>query len=278
MRLAEITEQACVAPEAPVGAPAPEAIRTQLERLRTKAFAGSDKLFSFLRFVVEEALEGRAATLKELVIGIELYGGVVDYDPRIDSAVRVEARRLRRKLDAYYAGPGRHDPVIVSMPTGSYAPCFCLRQGGDPLMAGSPRAAAARMPMLAILPFTALSVEQSAFAAGVTDELISAAERGAKVRVTPRAIMFQFRDARYSLEDVVTQAGSDLVLHGTVREAHDIRRVTMELYNRWGQTLWSDRVDLTGGGDLDAQERLAVEIVSRLPATALRDVAVAETV
>ncbi|WP_218277167.1 hypothetical protein, partial [Pseudomonas sp. GW531-E2] len=66
-------------------------MRAQLERLRVAAFGSSEKLFSFLRFVVEEALAGRAATLKEIVIGSELYGGVVDYDPRIDSAVRVEA-------------------------------------------------------------------------------------------------------------------------------------------------------------------------------------------
>lgn len=273
MRLAEVADKARVLPEPPLGLPSPEAIRVQLERLRTQAFAGSGKLFAFLRFVVEEALAGRAATLKELVIGSALYGRVVDYDPRIDSTVRVEARRLRRKLDAYYAGPGRHDAVIVAIPIGGYAPCLRLRRAGERAVIDLPRA---RRPLLAVLPFTALCAGQTAFAAGVTDELIHAAGRAAHARVTPRAIMFQFRETRYSLDDVAAHVGADLVLHGTIREALDVRRVSVELYNRAGQILWSDRIDTVGEGDFDAQERIAADIVARLPA--LRDVPVVETV
>ena len=278
MRLADIAMPAH--PEPPPGLPSPEAVRAQLERLRTQAFAGSAKLFSFLHFVVEEALGGRAATLKELVIGIELYGSVVEYDPRIDSTVRVEARRLRRKLEAYYAGPGRDDAVVIAIPTGGYAPCLRLRPAGEGAVVDLRRAVASR-PMLAVLPFTALCAGETGFAAGVTDELISAAERAAQFRVAPRAIMFQFREGRYSLDDVATQAGSDLVLHGTIRQAQDVRRVSVELYNRWGQILWSDRIDspdAAGGGDLDAQERIAAAIVDRLPTATMREMAVVETV
>lgn len=244
----------------------PDAVRSQLERLRTHAFAGSGKLFSFLRFVVEEALAGRGATLKELVIGIELYGGVVDYDPRIDSTVRVEARRLRRKLDTYYASQGARDLVIISMPTGSYAPHFRLRGETE----AQPPASACtdsvvRPSVLAVLPFTALCSEERSFAAGLTDELIHAAERAVRFRAAPRAIMFQFRETRYSLDAVAAESGSDLVLHGTVRRAQDLRRIAVELSNRWGQILWSDRIDVAGDDDLAAQERIAVEILTRLP-------------
>ena len=275
MRLAEFAAQVRAIPETPVALPSPEAVRAQLDRLRTQAFAGSGKLFGFLRFVIEEALEGRAATLKELVIGIALYGRGVDYDPRIDSTVRVEARRLRRKLDAYYAGPGRHDAVIVSIPIGGYAPCLRLRQAGERAVVDLPRTAT-RRPVLAVLPFTALCAGQTAFAAGVTDELIHAAERAGHVRVTPRAIMFQFRETRYSLDDVAAHAGADLVLHGTIRQALDARRVSVELYNRCGQILWSDRIDTAGEGDFGAQERIAADIVARLPV--LHDLPAVETV
>jgi TolB-like protein len=280
MRLADIAVPGRIFAEPPQGPPSPEAVRAQLARLRAQAFASSAKLFGFLHFVVEEALAGRAATLKELVIGIELYGSIVDYDPRIDSTVRVEARRLRRKLEAYYAGPGRDDAVVISIPTGGYAPCLRLRRAGEGAVVDLPRAVASR-PMLAVLPFTALCTGETGFAAGVTDELISAAERAAQLRVAPRAIMFQFREGRYSLDEVATQAGSDLVLHGTIRQAQDVRRVSVELYNRWGQILWSDRVDSPdagGDGDLDAQERIAAEIVDRLPAAMMRELAVVGTV
>lgn len=270
MRLVEPANQVAVSTAAAVELPAPEAIRDQLERLRIRAFAGSDKLFTFLSFVVEEALAGRGATLKELVIGVELYGGAGDYDPRIDSTVRVEARRLRRKLDAYYAGPGRQDAVIVTIPTGGYVPHFRLRHAGELPSIDLSRAEIDR-PMLAVLPFTALCAKETSFAAGVTDELICAVERDAPFRVTPRAIMFQFRGSRYSLDDVAAHAGSDLVLHGTVRQAQDIRRVSVELYSRLGLLLWSDRIDSAGDDDFKAQEGIATEILSRLPCELWRE-------
>lgn len=265
MRRADPAAPARAGDEPSIDEPTPEAVRGQLERLRTHAFAGSGKLFSFLRFVVEEALAGRGGTLKELVIGIELYGGVVDYDPRIDSTVRVEARRLRRKLDAYYCGQGARDPVIISMPTGSYSPCFRMRVDAEigPPMLPEP---AVRAPVLAVLPFTALCGEERAFAAGLTDELIHAAEGSVRFRAAPRAIMFQFRETRYSLDAVAAEAGADLVLHGTVRRAQEVRRIAVELSNRWGQILWSDRIDVAGDDDLSAQERVAAEILTRLPA------------
>ena len=100
MRLAELAAPVDAGVGEILHLPTPEDVRAELERIRAHAFTGSDKLYAFLHFVVEEALAGRAATLKELVIGIELYGGVIEYDPRIDSAVRVEARRLRRKRAA----------------------------------------------------------------------------------------------------------------------------------------------------------------------------------
>jgi TolB-like protein len=266
MRLAELAAPVDAGIGKTLHLPTPEDVRAELERIRAHAFTGSDKLYAFL----QEALAGRAATLKELVIGIELYGGVIAYDPQIDSAVRVEARRLRRKLAAYYAGPGREDAVIVSIPTGGYAPRFHLRQNAP---CASVKAAGVKLeqPMLAVLPFTALCIHEKAFAAGVTDEIIYAAERDTHLRVAARAIMFQFRESRYSLDEVAAQAGSDLVLHGTIRRVQAVYRACVELSSRWGQILWSDRIDIVGEGDLDVQERMAEAILERLPRDALRE-------
>src|ERR1700754_124042 len=97
----------------------PTAIRKQIDRLqRSLVFAGSDRLMRFLQFVEDETLKGEGGSLKEAVIGNAVYGRDPPYDPRIDSTVRVEARRLRRKLDEYYEGEGRSDPVRISLPRG----------------------------------------------------------------------------------------------------------------------------------------------------------------
>jgi TolB-like protein len=264
MRLVDIVEPVYIGGGGASANPSPEAIRTQLDRLRTAAFSNSCKLFSFLRFVVDEALEGRGATLKEIVIGVELYSGFQGYDPRTDSTVRVEARRLRRKLEAYYAIAGAADDVVISIPTGRYTPSFSLRSEDRPSCTPQPRRDGA--PALAVLPFTSLSLgeREEAFADGVTDELIYAAERDSSFRVAPRAIIFQYRGSRFSLTEVALQTSSDFVLHGTIRRAHDLHRVSIELTDRSGQVLWSDRMDMDGNGDFDLQERMAAKIIGRL--------------
>ena len=76
----------------------------------------------FLKFVVEQTLAGEGERLKEYVIGVEVFDRDADYDPRLDAIVRVEAARLRTKLAEYYAGDGRSDAVVLSLPKGGYAP------------------------------------------------------------------------------------------------------------------------------------------------------------
>ena len=48
-------------------------------------------------WAVERTLAGDRQSLKESIIGVEVFDRGPDFDPRIDSIVRVEARRLRRK-------------------------------------------------------------------------------------------------------------------------------------------------------------------------------------
>jgi serine/threonine-protein kinase len=103
--------------------PSPEQVFSQLERmLASRVFSRSARLCRFLRFSVESALSGTADQIKEQLIGVEVFDRKAGYDPRIDPIVRVEARRLRAKLKAYYASAGRGDGVVISFPKGSDVP------------------------------------------------------------------------------------------------------------------------------------------------------------
>ena len=87
-------------------APPADAVRAQLDRiLASPGFVNADRLSRFLRFVVERTLAGEGDQLKEYLLGTEVFDRPSDYDPRLDSIVRVEARRLRAKLAEFYAGP-----------------------------------------------------------------------------------------------------------------------------------------------------------------------------
>ncbi len=81
------------------------AARRQLDRvLASDGFSRNERLARFLRFVVEQHLEGRDGEIKESVIAIEVFGRSPDHDPRQDSIVRTEAARLRARLGEYRLG------------------------------------------------------------------------------------------------------------------------------------------------------------------------------
>lgn len=58
---------------------------------------------------------------------VEVFGRKPDYDPREDSIVRTEAGKLRTRLDEYYSGTGKGDPLVIGLPKGSYVPIFTSR-------------------------------------------------------------------------------------------------------------------------------------------------------
>jgi tetratricopeptide (TPR) repeat protein len=108
-------------------------IREALESiLRQPEFQSSPRLSSFLRFVVEETLDGRGSRLKAFTIATSVFGRDEGFDPQTNPIVRVEALRLRRMLDQYYSGTGAADPVEIRIRRGSYVPEFAHRARGAP--------------------------------------------------------------------------------------------------------------------------------------------------
>jgi Tol biopolymer transport system component len=78
----------------------------------------------FLKFVVEETVEGRSERIKEYAIALEVFDKDESYDPQADSTVRTEASKLRSRLARYYESEGRDDAVRISIPKGAYVPVF----------------------------------------------------------------------------------------------------------------------------------------------------------
>jgi TolB-like protein len=104
---------------------AADAVRAQLERiLASGTFASATRHARLLRYLVERTLAGAGDQLKEYVLGTEVFDRPESYDPRLDSIVRVEVRRLRSRLEEYYRTEGASDPVLITIPRGNYAPLF----------------------------------------------------------------------------------------------------------------------------------------------------------
>src|SRR5260370_41458746 len=107
---------------------ASEEVRAQLDRiLASRTLAGSDQLKRLLRLTVERTINDQSDLLKEYNLGLEVFQRPPDYDPKVDPIVRVQARRLRSKLDIYYAGEGAGDSLVIQIPRGAYIPAFDYR-------------------------------------------------------------------------------------------------------------------------------------------------------
>lgn len=256
----------------------PWAVREQVERIEHSAlFAGSGRLAVLLRHLVDEALAGNLDGLKEAAIGNAIYAREPAYDPRFDSTVRVEARRLRRKLAAYYAERAPQDRVRIDLPTGTYVPNFSWA-GNAATSAASGYTPSEEThhifqhgtgAALVILPLTPLSnaPEDALFADELTDELIFALEKAEGYRIASRRIAFQHRDKGTSVAAVAQEMHADGVLHGTVRRAGDGLRITLELADPFGFAVWSDRFEGRAGTpeeQLTLQEHIAATILSRI--------------
>src|SRR4051794_29656973 len=86
----------------------PAAIWKQIDKIMgSPEFRGSERMRRFLLFTVREMLAGRGEHLKEYTIAVQVFDRPDTFDPAADPIVRVEARRLREKLNRYYKDRGR---------------------------------------------------------------------------------------------------------------------------------------------------------------------------
>ena len=94
----------------PLELPSRPQVEEQLARiLASESFSGALRSQAFLRFIVGEALAGRQGRLGGYTVGVEVFERSQDFDPQSDPIVRVEAGRLRRRLEHHYLTEGTDD-------------------------------------------------------------------------------------------------------------------------------------------------------------------------
>src|SRR5580765_4778849 len=102
----------------------------EVERLvGSHTLHGSESLCKLLRYLAKQAVEHPGVPVKEYQIATEVFGRQADFDPQLDSMVRVQVGRLRSKLAEYYSSEGVNDLTGVEIPKGSYAVVIHDRQG-----------------------------------------------------------------------------------------------------------------------------------------------------
>lgn len=276
-----------------------QGVREELARiLAHPRFSGSDRLSRFLDFVVQKKLGGESEEIKEYVIALEVYQRKPDYDPKADSLVRVEASRLRSRLDEYYGTGGARNPIRISLPKGSYVPEFEIH---DPATVAAPtplphtrpssqqrrwlaalglilvipfaaygiwrwQAAApatGQIKSIAVLPFVYLSGDPQgeAIVDGLTEELTTLAAGLDGIKVAARTSAYQFKNKAVNVSDAGRQLGVDGVIEGSVRQQGDRFRVTAQLIQvSDGYHLWAQSYEWESTDAMALEKRAAATI------------------
>jgi TolB-like protein len=210
-------------------------IRAELARvLRSSPFINSDRLARFLRFTVDAAISGQGDSLKEYLIGVEVYDRKPPYHPSQDSIVRTEARRLRSKLKEYYEGEGKNDPVFIYFRPGSYLPVF--RKNELPACPPWPAISSSDKDFLidepgvpvAVLHFLDLSGGRLSrlCAQGLTDEIVHVLAATDGIRVVASASIAQPSDDIRDIPALAKRLGVHNIIEGTIREEANRLRIT----------------------------------------------------
>jgi len=237
----------------------PEGVQLQLGRiLASRFFSHSGRLHRFLSFAAKHALARSGERLKEYLVGVEVYDRGPDYDPRIDPIVRVEARRLRAKLKAYYASIGRNDPLLIELPKGTYTPRFRARTN----YSRKPRSLVEK---IAVLPFVTVGglVEQYFLSQGLTDEVIHQLMRVPNLSVVawPSGMLMPPFDGQL-------WSRSRLELRGSIRLDQGNSKIGVQLIDRRsGAYMWSETYEAPLGDILSVHEGIAQAIVAKVQTT-----------
>jgi hypothetical protein len=112
-----------------------ESVRFQDKRLeqinrvvQSPVLQGSEALCGLLKYLAEHSIDRPDVPIKEYQIATEVFGRSANFDPRLDSAVRVQMSRLRAKLGEYYNTLGRDDRILIEIPKGSHTVVFTERE------------------------------------------------------------------------------------------------------------------------------------------------------
>jgi TolB-like protein len=252
---AKATHEARLNPE-----PIPEdAVRLHLDKVvSSRPFANAARSSRFLRFVVEARLANQPNRIQEYVLGLEVFDRKESFDPRIDSIVRVEGRRLRLRLAEYYRRQGRTDRVRIELPKRGYVPDSRVAPSGKGpgrrlwpvagvlaiLLAGgltlllpgrrsrdNRRAPGPHPGAIGVLPFSNLSGDpgQEYLADGMTDALITELAKLRSVPVISRTSMMRYKGSHQSAPAIARELGARYLLEGAVSRSGSRVRLTVQL-------------------------------------------------
>lgn len=218
-----------------------DAMETALRRISNgETFRLAHKQRELLAFLVNRLKATPPDEFKESIIGLAFFGRKAGYDPKADPIVRVEAHRLRRRLETYYRTEGSKDPWRIVLGRGNYIPTL-----------ESPPSASFAHPLLAVF----VRSEDEMTSLGMTAELVRNLGRLKNVRVlAPQSVLAAGGDVGKAVSELGANAVLECRISGTNITAQ-LRRVV------------ADGFELIGS--FDNQIQSAVDLIGMFVASTL---------
>lgn len=243
--------------------PTASEIGMQLRRiLGTPDFAASTRSARFLAYIVERTLAGEARLLKQYSIATEALGRDSGFDPDRDPLVRLEAGKLRRNLDGYYANGGAGDPIRISVPRGSYVPVF-ERQASR---VATPVAVLGELTptRLLVVQTSGLGPEAAAFSQGLTEQLTVELARYPDLSVAPAVPILPEGASPASL---ALSTKARFVVTSSARQSGSRLRAILKLHDlRANAIVWTDSFDgpPDASATFEAQDAIARRVSAEI--------------
>lgn len=249
--------------------------------LSSSQICNSNVLAEFLKYIIKETLEGRSGELKEYTIGVAALRREIDFNPQLDSIVRIHAGRLRRALNTYYHEEGKNDPVVISIPKGSYVPAFAMRSQEVPVGSayendryeedgiklilnersnghdkGATNSTADKEisltynPVIAVLPFRYLGTADKLdhFTVGLSEYLSTELTRFDGLRVVSFYSVNNSHDKLNDIRELGSHLGAEYLVTGSVQLTGDGIRVYVQLSScSRGIQLWAHTFEKNAG-------------------------------
>ena len=241
--------------------------------LSSDLFSRSNVLSNFLKFIVEETLEGNTDGLKEYTIAVSALGKPDDFNPQIDAIVRIHAGRLRRLLNEYYMNSGITDTIKIELVKGSYVPVFrphlISKPNADISEKIKPVVYSRSKLTLAILPFRNLypDSDYQFFVDGFGEELTRVFSNYEDLDVIAHHSTRKYAINPEDIRVIGSELGVHYVITGSVMRSSKEIRVNVALVKAMtGMQVWSQTYNnpLNIDNLIDIQDQIIENVCSVL--------------
>jgi adenylate cyclase len=209
-----------------------------------------------------------------LVEGEDIHGDGVNMAARLEGLAEPGGvclsgdayRQVRGKVDAEFEDLGEQEVKNIAEPVRVYriatreSGAVSAERAGDHLSVSD-------KPSIAVLPFNNMSgdPEQEFFSDGLSEDIITALSKIARLRVIARNSTFAYKGTSPDVRQVAQDLGVKYVLEGSIRRGGDRLRISAQLIDADdGSHLWAERYDRKVADVFDVQDEITKEIVTAL--------------